>query len=86
MIDEKPFVDIQIVDDEISIPELKWREMLFVGGLRPDGDAYVRDPARPMTAFVLSDPFPAGVRFYVRKEGGRVFLRTSPARRPTPGQ
>jgi hypothetical protein len=35
------------VEGGFSLPELKWRELLFVGALRPEGDAFVRDPARP---------------------------------------
>ena len=45
MADEQtPFHDVIHLADGFSIPELKFRELVFVGALRPEGDAYVRDP------------------------------------------
>ena len=70
-----PFADVRILPDGFSIPELKWRELLFVGALRDEGDGYVRDPARPLPAFRLPDLFPEGVRFHVERRGGRVVVR-----------
>jgi len=59
-----------------SIPELKWRDLLFFGALREEGSVFVRDPSRPLTPFQIPDLFPEGVAFEVadRREG-RVFLR-----------
>ncbi len=76
MADEQtPFLDLQPVEGGFSIPELKWRELLFIGALRPDGDAFVRDPSRPLPPFAAEDPFPAGVRFRVSPQGGRMLVR-----------
>lgn len=77
---ETPFEDVGPTEGGFSIPELKWRELVFTGALRAEGDAYVRDPSRPMTPFAHGDPFPEGVWFRAKKHAGRVFL--SVARRP----
>jgi hypothetical protein len=77
---QEPFADVQILPDGLSLPDLKWRELLFIGALRADGDAFVRDPARPLPPFVLSDLFPEGIRFHVAaRDGKRVSLRRLPA-------
>ena len=73
-----PFADVIFEADGFSIPELKWRELLFVGALRADGDAFVRDPDRPLPAFRAPDLFPEGQRFRAVRLGGRV--RIEPAR------
>ncbi len=76
MADEQtPFLDVLPVPGGFSIPELKWRELLFVGALRPEGEVFVRDPSRPLPPFAARDPFPAGVRFRVTRQGGRVVVR-----------
>lgn len=72
MLNETPFADARPTADGFSIPALKWRELLFTGALRAEGDGYVRDPSRPMTPFVLPDPFPIGARFHARPAGERV--------------
>jgi hypothetical protein len=66
---------VQVTVDGFSIPELKWRELLFVGALRPDGDWFVRDPARPLPPFRTPGLFPYGQRFAVTRAGGRIVLR-----------
>jgi hypothetical protein len=74
--EEEPFVDVQMAPpDGFSIPELKWRELLFVGALRRDGDDFVRDPTRPLPAFRIPDLFPEGARFRARSDGRRVLVR-----------
>jgi hypothetical protein len=74
--EEVPYTDVRPEPDGFSLPELKWRELLFVGALRPEGDAYVRDPGRPLPIFQQPDLFPAGVRFVVAgRQDGRVRLR-----------
>lgn len=73
--EQTPFADVEVGPEGFSIPELKWRELLFVGALRAQGDAYVRDPSRPLPAFRLPDLFPEGVRFEVTREGRRVRLQ-----------
>jgi hypothetical protein len=76
---QQPFADVRMLPDGFSLPELKWREMLFVGSLRPDGDAFVRDPARPQQPFAAGELFPLGVRFRVAsREDGRVRIQRLP--------
>ena len=75
MTDERPFEDVQETADGFSIPELKWRELLFVGALRRDGEAFVRDPSRPLPPFRIADLFPENARFSAAREGGRVAIR-----------
>ena len=43
------------------LPRRKWRELLFIGALVPQGDLYIRDPTRPMPAFRDPDLIPEGV-------------------------
>ena len=66
---------MRIRPDGFSIPELKWRELLFVGALRREGDAFVRDPSRPLPPFRVPGLFPESVRFLVTREGERVVIR-----------
>jgi hypothetical protein len=75
MTDQRPFEDIQPVEDGFSIPEEKWRELLFIGALRREGEAFVRDPARPFPPFRTPNLFPLGARFFPSAEAGRVRLR-----------
>ena len=72
---EVPFADVEPAGEGFSIPELKWRELLFVGALRADGDEFVRDPARPLPPFRIPDLFPDGARFRADRDGARVVLR-----------
>jgi hypothetical protein len=81
MADESlPFADVRMLPDGFSIPELKWRELLFIGALRRDGDLFVRDPSRPLPPFRLPDLFPEGVCFRVALEGTRIVLRRAKSR------
>ena len=73
--EERPFEDVQRAGQGFSLPELKWRELLFVGALRPDGEAFVRDPSRPLPPFRIPDLFPEGQRFSARHAGARVVIR-----------
>ena len=61
--------------DGFSLPELKWRELLFVGALRAEGEVFVRDPSRPLPSFRRPDLFPVGQRFALTRSGRRVVLR-----------
>ena len=72
---QEPFADVEVLEDGFSIPELKWRELVFVGALRADGDGWVRDPFRPLPPFRIPDLFPEGTRFRVERRGGRVVVR-----------
>ena len=71
---QDPFADVVLFEGGFSIPELKWRELLFVGALREQDGLYVRDPSRPLPPFQASNLFPEGVRLRARREGGRVHL------------
>jgi len=73
--EHEPFADVQIGPDGFSIPELKWRELLFIGALRRDGHAFVRDPTRPLPVFRIPDLFPEGARFLAEADGRRVYIR-----------
>lgn len=73
-LDFTPFADVLRFEDGFSIPELKWRELLFIGALKPDGDAYVRDPARPLPPFEIAGLFPEEARFRVSRGQGRVLI------------
>ena len=73
---EEPFADVQCAPGGFSLPERKWRELLFVGALRQEGEGYVRDPLRPLPPFRREDLFPEGARFeIVERSRGRVVLR-----------
>jgi hypothetical protein len=72
---QDPFADVVMSQGGFSLPDLKWRELLFIGALRPDGSAYVRDMSRPMPPFQVPDLFPEGVRFEVSRALGRVHLK-----------
>ncbi len=71
---------MKMTSEGFSIPELKWRELLFIGALRREGDAFVRDPSRPLPPFRVPDLFPESVRFLAAREGERVAIRR--AKRP----
>jgi hypothetical protein len=71
----QPFADVIMSDDGFSIPDLKWRELLFIGALRAESGGFVRDPSRPLPPFQRTDLFPEGGRFAVRREAGRAHLK-----------
>ena len=73
--EQEPFADVTIMPDGFSIPELKWRELLFVGALRRDGDEFVRDPSRSLPPFRIAGLFPEAARFRVERGGERVVIR-----------
>jgi hypothetical protein len=72
--DQKPFEDVLLTPDGFSVPQLKWRELLFIGAMRAEGDVFVRDPSRFLPPFARGDLLPAGARFAARAEAGRVRL------------
>ena len=72
---QDPFADVVLVEGGFSIPELKWRELVFIRALVPDGDAFVRDPLRPLPPFAEPGLFPEGVRLRVERALGRVVVR-----------
>jgi hypothetical protein len=71
----QPFEDVVMTDDGFSIPELKWRELVFIGAVRAEDGLFVRDPARPMPPFRREALFPEGQRYAVAVEGTRIRLR-----------
>lgn len=73
--DQTPFADVVVFPDGLSLPDLKWRELVFVGAMRPSGEGWVRDPAREMPPFEREGLFPEGVLFSATREGGRMRLR-----------
>jgi hypothetical protein len=73
--EQRPYEDVRDTEDGFSIPELKWRELLFVGALSRDGDVFRRDPSRPLPPFRIPDLFPEDARFTASAEGGRVRIR-----------
>jgi hypothetical protein len=75
---DRPFFDVLPEPNGFSLPELKWRELLFVGALRPDGSFFVRDPSRPPPPFEQNGLFPEGVRFHAERRGERVVVRRKP--------
>jgi hypothetical protein len=73
--EERPFEDVQPAGDGFSLPALKWRELVFVGALRAEGEAFVREASRPLPPFRIADLFPEGQRFSARRVGARVVIR-----------
>ena len=72
--DQSPFADVRDEEGGVSIPELKWRELLFIGALRREGLAFVRDPARPLPPFARPGLFPEGARFAAEPRGRRILI------------
>ena len=68
------YIDVRVSAQGFSIPLIKWRELLFTGAMRRDGDAFVRDPGRPLPPFERPDLFPDGARFTAVAQDGRVEL------------
>jgi hypothetical protein len=68
----KPYIDIEGDSGSFSITRLKWRELLFVGALVPEGEYFVRDPSRPLPSFRIPNLFPDAVKFRAREAGNRV--------------
>jgi len=69
-----PFADVKPTEDGFSIPQLKWRELLFTGAVKREGALFVRDAERPFPRFERPDLFPLGCRWRARFEHGRVRL------------
>jgi len=76
--EDRPFLDVEGEDGSFTLPKLKWRELLFVGALVPEGELYRRNPARPLPLFRDPHLFPEGVRFRVIDEGPRVRFERVP--------
>lgn len=76
--EQSPFADVRDEEGGFSIPGLKWRELLFIGALRREGDVFVRDPGRPLPPFARPGLFPEGIRLGVEGKGARVLIRHLP--------
>ena len=76
--DQSPFADVRDEEGGISIPDLKWRELVFIGAFRREGDDFVRDPTRPLPPFARPGLFPEGVRFQAVLRGRRVLIAPLP--------
>ena len=74
MADQSPFADVVVTSEGFSLPVLKWRELLFVGALRAEGDHFVRDPDRPLPPFKTQGLFPVGIKLVAERRGARVFV------------
>ena len=74
LVDRARAEGLQLTGDGGLLPELKWRELLFIGAMRPEADAFVRDPTRFLPPFALGDLLPEGARFEAVPEGKRVRL------------
>ena len=72
--DQTPFADVTLTTDGFTLPELKWRELLFTGAIRVEGERFARDSTRPLPAFEREGLFPAGTWFRVTRQGRRVRL------------
>jgi GNAT superfamily N-acetyltransferase len=70
--DQQPFADVVLTEAGYTLPSLKWRELLFIGALRDDGGAFVRDTSRPLPPFRASGLFPPGMRLRAVLAGDRV--------------
>jgi hypothetical protein len=75
LVDERPFEDVVYTRHGFSIPTLKWRELLFVGALRPQGDHFVRDLSRPLPPFRDDALFPDDAKYTVTVSASRTELR-----------
>ncbi len=73
--EQEPFADVETTEDGFSLPELKWRELLFIGALRAEGELFVREPAKPLPPFRRPGLFPEDVRFRIERRGDRVVVR-----------
>jgi hypothetical protein len=73
--EQSPFADVRDEDGGFSLPSLKWRELLFIGAIRRQGEAFVRDPSRPLPPFARAGLFPEGVRLGALSRRNRVLLR-----------
>ena len=71
---QEPFADVVAVEGGFSIPELKWRELVFIRALVPEGDHFLRDPSRPLPPFRQPGLFPEGVKFRIERLRGRVLV------------
>ena len=63
-----PFFDIEGDASSFLLPRRKWRELVFIGALKQQGDRYVRDPSRFMPPFDNPDLFMEGYEYEMKLE------------------
>lgn len=80
MVEEAPYANVHGDEDVFRLPRRKWRELLFIGAMVPDGDLFTRDPNRPLPAFRDPNLFPEGAHFRVELEGDWVRVTRVPHR------
>ena len=75
------FEDVKRRAHGFDLPDLKFRELLFIGALRrtdAGSDLSIEevevDPSRPMPPFREDGLFPAGARYRVERCGGRAWF------------
>jgi hypothetical protein len=74
------FEDVKKHDGGVlDLPDLKYRELIFIGALKrvddgsdPDRAEVVVDPSRPMPPFREEGLFPKDSRFSVERRNGRA--------------
>ena len=71
-----PFADVRLEENGFSLPELKWRELLFIGAFRwiEEEKGFRRDLARLLPPFERSDLFEKGALFQIVHAQGRVHI------------
>ncbi len=75
---------------ELDLPDLKFRELIFIGALRrlddgsdPSRAEVIVDETRPMPPFREEGLFPAGARFSVARRDGRAHFTRVDVLRPS---
>ena len=75
------FEDVRQRTEGFDLPDLKFRELVFIGALRRTDDAtdpssamVLVDPTRPMPPFREQGIFPPGARYAVSRREGRAWF------------
>ncbi len=79
------FEDVRVNEAGFDLPDLKFRELVFIGALKrlDDGSDAARaevvvDPARPLPPFRREGLFPPHARFVVFRDKGRAAFISVP--------
>jgi hypothetical protein len=75
------FEDVKHDGEVLDLPDLKFRELIFIGALKriddgsdPSRAEVVVDGTRPMPPFREEGLFPPGARYRVERRAGRAFF------------